>query len=281
VNRFARVLVAAVVALSAGVAACGGVQDPAPPPREPVAETERFRLYADPDINLHHLLYHWARAENGEALTTVAELDRVDELSEKERATWAEAVAIYWRWAGTRNVLFDDGLVALRDRIAARAGPGGLEDRDARLYEAVALARPVYVAHWADAQRRLNEMWIADLLEDLPMLEVELGDAIAAAYGGEWPGEPITVDVSPYTNRVGGYTTSDFHVTISSTDSANVMPQALEILFHESSHGETLEGPVHRMLASAFDGIGAEPPEQLWHTVLFVTAGELTRMAYE
>lgn len=281
VPRLAFALAAAAALSSSSVAACGAAQESTPPPREAVAETERFRLYADPDMNLHHLLYHWARAENGEALTTVAERGRVEELSPEEREIWDRAVAMYWRFAGTRSLLFDDELNALRDRIAARAGPDGLEDRDRRLYEALELARPVYAAHWAEEQRRVNETWIAALLEDLPAVEVEIGDRIAAAYVGDWPAAPVTVDVSPYTNRVGGYTTSDFHVTISSTDSANVMPQALEILFHESSHGESLDEPVHRMLRDAFGEIGAEPPEQLWHTVLFVTAGELTRMAYE
>ncbi len=272
-----------IVAFGASVfgVACGDAQVPGFPPRSPFAETERFSFYADPDINLHHLLYHWARADNGEALTTVVEREQVDALTDGERGVWEQAVEAYWRNAGTRNILFDDDLVALRGQIARREGPDGLPDRDVRLYRALENARPVYAARWAEPHRGRNERWILDLLEDLPAVEGSIGDGIAAAYGGQWPDARVTVDVSPYTNRVGGYTTSDFHVTISSTDSANVMPQALEILFHEVSHGSSLELPVHRMLSEAFEAEGAEVPEQLWHTVLFYTAGELTEMAYE
>lgn len=262
-------------------AGCGSAQETGPPPREPVEESGRFSFYADPDVNLHHLLYHWARALNGQALTTVVEMEDLDHLSEAERTVWEGAVQAYWRNAGTRNLLFDDDLVALRSRIVGRRGPEGLPDRDVRLYEAMERARPVYRAHWADAHRSVNEDWVRALMADLPAIEDRIGEGITGAYDGQWPGDPVVVDVSPYTNRVGGYTTSDFHVMISSTDSANVMPQALEILFHEASHGNSLEGPVHEMLREAFAAQGGEPPDQLWHAVLFVTAGESTAMAYE
>ena len=273
-------LVGTVLGL-ASVVACGGAQEAGPPPREPVETSGRFALYADPDINLHHLLYHWARAQNGQALTTVGEMDDVDRLTAEERAVWDEALQAYWRNAGTRHILFDDDLIALRARIAARESPEGLPDRDVRLFRALERARPVYSAHWADGHGRTNRAWIQALMADLPDIEDEIADGLARAYGGEWPSEPVVVDVSPYTNRVGGYTTSDFHIVISSTDSANVMPQALELLFHEASHGRTLEDPVHQMLGDTFAGSGAEAPDQLWHTMLFVTAGELTAMAYE
>lgn len=262
-------------------AGCGTARESGPPPREPIEESSRFSFYADPDINLHHLLYHWARALNGQALTTVAEMEELDALSEDERMVWDEALQAYWRNAGTRNLLFDDDLVALRSRIVARQSPEGLPDRDVRLFEALTRARPVYAAHWAAAHRRLNESWVRTLMADLPAVEDRIAEGIAGAYGGRWPTESVVVDVSPYTNRVGGYTTSDFHVVISSTDSANVMPQALEILFHEASHGRSLEGPVHDMLRETFAARGGEPPDQLWHAVLFVTAGETTAMAYE
>jgi len=167
--------------------ACGTAQVAATPPRGPVAETDRFSFYTDPDINLHHLLYHWARAENGEALTVVVERGQVDVLTDEERVVWEQAVRAYWRNAGTRHILFDDDLVALRDRIAGRGGPEGLPDRDVRLYRALESARPVYAAHWAEAHRGRNERWIRDLLEDLPAVEGSIGDGIAAAFGGRWP----------------------------------------------------------------------------------------------
>ena len=268
------------LAIVAG-AGCGAAQDTGAPAREPVRESSLFTFYADPDVNLHHLLYHWARALHGEPLTAVAEMDEVDALSADEREAWDQAVQAYWRNAGTRHLLFDDDLLALRSAIVRRSGPADLPERDARLYEALERARPVYAAHWADAHRNVNESWIRTLMEDLPAVEDRIAEGIAGAYGGRWPTESIVVDVSPYTNRVGGYTTSDFHVVISSTDSANVMPQALEILFHEASHGESLERPVHELLHDAFAARDAEPPDQLWHAVLFVTAGESTRVAYE
>ena len=150
---------------------CGTAQESDPPPRVPVVESARFRFYSDPDINLHHMLYHWSRAENGEALTRVQEMDDLGALSDDERAVWEASVAAYWRNAGTRNLLFDDDLVALRARIANRQDAQGLPDRDVRLYEALQSARPVYQAHWAEAHQSVNLSWLDGLMVDLPTVE--------------------------------------------------------------------------------------------------------------
>jgi hypothetical protein len=60
---------------------------------------------------------------------------------------------------------------------------------------------------------------------------------------------------------------------ISSSDSANRGNASLEILFHESSH--TVSQIFQRVQQAATSQQVTIPP-QLWHAVLFYTAGELT-----
>src|SRR5260370_31764689 len=73
---------------------------------------------------------------------------------------------------------------------------------------------------------------------------VGLSERLADIYQTRWPREKIRVDVSAYANWAGAYTTVDpLRVTISSLDSRNQGPEALEVLFHEASHG--IAAPVH------------------------------------
>ena len=56
-----------------------------------------------------------------------------------------------------------------------------------------------------------------------------------------WPKDPIRVDVSEYANWAGAYTYtygwSRVHEIVSSADPADQGDAALEILFHEATHG--------------------------------------------
>jgi hypothetical protein len=91
----------------------------------------------------------------------------------------------------------------------------------------------------------------------------------------------MDVDVSVQAGPFGAYTISGppTHVVISSADPRYGGLSALEMLFHEASHAWD---------QVVMDGIGRAataqrkaPPRQLWHAVLFFTAGELTRRELE
>jgi hypothetical protein len=64
-----------------------------------VAATKHFGFYSDPWINLHHLLYQWAREDaglgTGRRYVSVPERSSIAELSTEERRTWLRAVEFY------------------------------------------------------------------------------------------------------------------------------------------------------------------------------------------
>ena len=85
------------------------------------------------------------------------------------------------------------------------------------------------------------------------------------------------MDVTAYANWAGAYTTLDpLRVVIASTDPRNQGSAALEILFHEASHG--IAEPV-QLLAINRECRQRDKaiPRDLWHALLFYTTGEVIK----
>jgi hypothetical protein len=105
---------------------------------------------------------------------------------------------------------------------------------------------------------------------------VGLSERLADIYQTRWPREKIRVDLSGYANWSGAYTTVDpLRVTISSLDSRNQGPGALEVLFHEGSHG--IAEPVQAAIIRECRQRDKAIPRDLWHALVFYTTGEVLR----
>jgi hypothetical protein len=105
---------------------------------------------------------------------------------------------------------------------------------------------------------------------------LDLSHRLAEIYQTPWPRERIRVDVAAYASSTGAYTTLDpLRVTVSSTDVRNQGAEALEVLFHEASHGiaDAVEDAIFRECRQRDKPI----PRDLWHALLFYTTGELIR----
>jgi len=255
--------------------------------------SELFTFHSDAFINLHHFLYRWGQAGDGALLER---RDPAVDLREEDVEvisgfddgtyyngrpafrTWNLATQFYRASMVNRDLLFDRDMVKLRDCLVMAGNYcDRLSDTDEEALELLNMAMPVYRDLWRTRHDYLNEIWINEQIPLAKRFEARIAPRIAAAYGGEWPGQRLRVDVAPYANRVGGYTTADGHITISSTESGSQGNLGLELLFHEASHADPLEGPLRRMIDRAFDAIGAETPPDLWHMTIFYTAGEITR----
>lgn len=271
--------------VAAAVAVCGAVPDRTRAQTEEAASvtTARFELRSDVQVGLHHFLLDWAAADAGEwppfAPPLVERETGLDGLPAADRETWNGAVRAYAATVG-RSLLFDRGLLAVRD-WAAGAGPReAVPEVDLPLAEALEAALPVYRRHWWPAHEAQNRAWIDAVAPVLRETEEGIAPRLAAAYGGSWPDGRIPADVVAYANPVGAYSTGG-RVTIASGDRENGMPQAIELLFHEASHVDGLEGPLREALRRAFERAGAEQPDRLWHDVIFVTSGEIARIVLE
>ena len=88
--------------------------------------------------------------------------------------------------------------------------------------------------------------------------------------------ERIRVDVTSYASATGAYTTLEpLRVSVSSVDARNQGPEALEVLFHEASHGiaDSVQDAIFRECRQREKPI----PRDLWHALLFYTTGEVIR----
>lgn len=281
-------IAAALIALSILCLLPAQADEPVAPLAErPFATSLLFAFHSDPEVNLHHLLYRWSRMQAMEAgtiqkwypLPTLREADQqvLETLSEEEKTAWEGALAHYREHVAGRDLLFDEDLVALRDYLAGTRDWEVVPEAWRETLAQLARAMPVYQRHWWPRHDRENREWVAAVFPDVIRFERQISARIAAAYGSAWPSPPNRVDLVPYASTTVAYTTGEPHTLVAAVDEESSMPWALELLFHEASHSDALEGRLHPMIEAAYHGLDQEPPRNLWHILLFATAGKATQ----
>ena len=134
---------------------------------------------------------------------------------------------------------------------------------------------PIYQKHMWREHDRVNRAWIGAVQPLLDRHGTALSQALTRTYESTWPSDPVPVDLSVTAGPNGAYTTGPpTHVTISSSEPSLQGLAALEMLFHESSHSAVSNLFARVRQASSEQSVSVPP--QLWHAVLFYTAGELT-----
>ena len=224
-----------------------------------------FSFHSNPWLNLHH--FARASARGGPVPTG---------LSGEESRQWAAGVEFYKPYAA-RDLLFDDGMVEIKSALRGAEGKASLDGIaiDAGLKETLERLMPIYQKHvWPEHDRR-NRAWISAVQPLLDRHGTALSQALTRTYESTWPSDPVPVDLSVTAGPNGAYTTGPpTHVTISSSEPSLQGLAALEMLFHESSHSPVSD--LFQRVRQASSEQKVSVPPQLWHAVLFYTAGELT-----
>jgi hypothetical protein len=253
-----------------------------------------FEFHSGFWINLHHLLYFEARQRqksptprnDSRAQAPPKTMhDLATPLSAAEQSTWDNAVAFYAANYADKDLLFNNDLILLKNQL------GDFEDCDdlsgahkeacnagvpANLTQVLDSAAPIYRAHLWTEHDRGNRRWITRVAPLVEKQGVAISQRLADIYQAKWPKYRIRVDVSAYANWAGAYTTLDpLRVTISSTDPSNQGDTALEVLFHEASHG--LAEPVQSAIERECRQRGKAIPRDLWHALIFYTTGEVVK----
>lgn len=205
-------------------------------------------------------------------------------LAGKDLARWREGVARYRDWLGDRDPIFDRELVEVNAALSRTTGETLHESIPRDAATVLASLMPLYrKAQWK-ADARGNRFYIALAKPLLEQAGAEIVAAHEQAYGVAFPTR-ILVDVTAVAGRFGAYTTGqgdEAHVVQSHATPGMNGLGALESLVHEPSHA--IVGPdfgaIGGDIAKASAATGVKPRHNLWHAVLFYTAGELTRRAY-
>jgi hypothetical protein len=240
---------------------------------QPATKIGRYLLQSNPWVNLHQRLLYEARFKGATPAT----------LSGEDLAKWNRAVEIYRVFLGRRSPIVDDELKRLNATLAKTNTPELPNAIPEAASAALKIAMPLYQSTQWEQDDRINRFWISVAEPLLASAAEELIDAHAKVYGMPFP-KHILVDVSLFAWEFGAYTVPDgesAHVVISSTDPANLGFRALEALMHEPSHVivDSNSGAIGADLTRIAKELGVRPRYNLWHAILFYTAGELTRRA--
>jgi hypothetical protein len=256
-----------------------------------------FEFHSGFWVNLHHFLYHEARAR----LAAKGPRDATPKnpassgkqtpvtLSVGEQKTWDDAIAYYMANYAGKDLLINIDLVLLKNQIEdfedcdeltgrkKTSCDAGLPGNVGSILDSVA---PIYRAHWWAEQDRGNRRWVMKVAPLVREQGVGLSERLADIYQTRWPKEKIRVDVCAYANSAGGYTTLDpLRVTIASADPRNQGPEALEVLFHEASHGIAV--PVEDAISRECKQRDKPIPRDLWHALIIYTTGEVLRPIFK
>ena len=256
-----------------------------------------FELHSGFWINLHHRLYEEARqkrspppaegAKSGKSAKPVLQVAPGAKftLTSAEQRAWDDAVSYYAANYADKDLLFSTELVLLKNQLGdfeacdelsgtkKKSCDAGLPGKLTQVLEAAA---PVYRAHRWPVDDRANRAWVKRAAPLVREQGVGLSHRLADIFQTQWPNEKIRVDVSAAANTAGAYTTLDpLRVTIASTDGRNQGTAALEVLFHEASHGIAI--PVEEAIERECRQRDKPIPRDLWHALIFYTTAEVIK----
>lgn len=224
-----------------------------------------FSFHSNAWLNLHHYVRANARGGRGPAA-----------LTDEQQRQWQQGVDFYKPYAA-RDVLRDAGMVAIASALRGAEDKTSLDGIaiESSLKATLERLMPIYRASGWPAHDRANREWIAAIVPLVDRHGAAISQALTRVYGTAWPAAPMHVDLSVVAGPVGAFSV-DRHITISSSDQGYRGYAGLEMVFHEASHGlelfEAIVEPLDRIAADQ----KVKLPPQLWHAVLFFTAGEIT-----
>ena len=222
-----------------------------------------FTFHSNAWLNLHH--YVRSNARGGPAPTGV---------TQEEGAQWAAGVEFYKPYV-PRDLDADEGMVAIKTALRGAEGTSSLDGIavDAPLKTMLERLMPIYQKFLWPEHDRANRAWITAMQPLVDRHGPPLSQALTRVYDVSWPREPIPVDLTVTAGASGAYGTSEPSPHITFAPSSFRGYTALEMLFHESTHGIV---PLFQLVRQAATTQKVNVPPQLSHAVLFYTAGELT-----
>jgi hypothetical protein len=248
----------------------------------PAAPLPVYEFHSGFWLNLHHTLYRIARSQRS---ANPPANSGISNLSPAEQRAWSAAIALYAKTYADKDLTVSLEMTLIKNQLGdfetcedlagfkKKTCDAGLP---AKLTEALDNAAPVYRAHLWPGHDRANRRWISAVAPLVRRNGLDLAHRLAEIYQTNWPKDRIRVDVASYGSSTGAYTTLDpLRVTVSSSDPRNQGPEALEVLFHEASHGiaDSVQDAIFRECRQREKPI----PRDLWHALLFYTTGELIR----
>jgi hypothetical protein len=204
-------------------------------------------------------------------------------LSAADRAAWASALDVY-TGVSKQDLIFDAEAQRIDNALAMAGDVARLRDGllDASTTAALNAAAPIYRMRLWPARERDNDAWNAQAKALVDRHETAMASALARVYHITWPREPYLVDavgeIGPNSavTHVGpaGFAA---HIQAGAASLRNTGDAPLELLFHEASHGSSVEGSIRAMIEGECRRQKLDVPPDLWHLMIMDTSGAITR----
>ena len=240
-----------------------------------VAQAGPFEFHSNFWLNLHHFLYeqalHPAKAR--------------EDLTGADKAAWDKALNFYRASMIKHDLLTDVNMQAIDTELAEDETLPKLvvNGEDGAVWETLNSVAAIYRATWWSAHDQANRSFVAAAVPLVQKYSAQMIQQMTTVYESAWPKDAVRVDVAEYANWAGAYTYTygwgKVHEIMSSSDDDYQGNAALEMLFHEASHGMVpIEGGrLGGQLSVVAKSDGVVLPNDLVHIFIFYTAGELTR----
>lgn len=237
---------------------------------------EPFQYYNLIWVNLHHYLYN-------EAFPTGHGIGQtIPGLGAAQNATVANAIDFYRSHYQDRDLLFDPELHAITQQVIA-AGNTGLPSNGipADLRKTLQSVYPIYRKQLWASQKLENQHWIVSNQRLMNRYGSDIQHELERVLQRKFSDVPYQVYVVHEANWAGGYTSAAERRTHPHTVISSGRPDyqglvGLEMVFHESLHAGPFD-TVQAALDEEFAHHKTKDDVQLWHALLFYTAGEIVR----
>ena len=257
--------------------------------RTPAASSGRFGFFSDFHTNLNDALMAAGTARafrRPESPVAGADSACFARQAPSVRAGWNRAVDYYAEIVSRAE--FND-----RPQYLLRMDLAGFHDQvadsAARQFVSIAAglrqaAIPAYRSCLWAAQDAKNRKWIDGAVALLAAHEAGIVSRLEALYYKPWPKGRIPVDVVDVVSWSGANSVfwnggSSGHLLVSPAYKDNA---ALEIVFHEASHGMMFTTDSVRLaLAAAAAKAQHQLDRDLWHVILFYTTGQVVKRSLE
>jgi len=235
----------------------------------------QFAFHSGFLMNLHHFLYNLATHPE-----RLAAFQKTNALSLEEAEALQQAVAFYHANYAERDLLFDDGLAAIKRALSVadddRRDPQGLP-LPPELATHLRAAAPLYARHAWPAQNAANQTWISEATALDARYGAEVQAGIEKGLAAGFPRTPVRIDLVAETGkRQGAYT--DLQAVIPSSRPSYQGLASLEMLYHETSHVETT-APLEAAIGARLKAAGKPADSDLWHALQFYTVGRAVALA--
>ncbi|EZH73026.1 hypothetical protein ATO12_18595 [Aquimarina atlantica] len=251
-----------------------------------VETTTYFEFHNNFWINLHFYLYETAAASYKKPLDKVVKKEVWQKLSQKEKVVFQKTITYYKDHIDLKNH-FNQELIGFRKWITNYNEQDVLPESEFEILFIKNLNefKPIYSTHFWKTHRQINTDKLQENIDLIKKTENIVISRMAKIAQVKWQDTKIRIDLSIKSPGGGAFTLSRVPSSIVLSTVANYPEIAgdwVETLFHEASHTviKGRKGAIAESINSVSEKLKVEPPKNLWHAILFYTAGKVSQEAF-